>query len=134
MVAVWRNTEYVAAAVGRNTDAVRWLLDAEMPRPQLVHLVYLVDVKVAIRLCEPRKQLWLALAHGEVRVPRADRDNLHNALRTPVVWRVEEEHIHAALVERLHGVCAARELHVVRREPHMFKIIGSVAVLALRDR
>ena len=134
MIAVRRYAEDVAAAVCRDADAVRGLLHAEMPLAQLVHPVDAVDVEVAIRLGKLGEEFGLALLDGEVRVPRANRDDLHDVLRTTAVGRVEKEHVHVALVERPHRVGAARELHVFRREPHMLEVLGPVVVMPLRDR
>ena len=135
MNSVWRHPENVAAAVRCDAHAFRGLRQHEVLLAERVDLLDVVNVEVAIRLDERGKQLGLALLDGEVRVARANRDDLREPVGDAGAGRVQEERVDVSAEKRLHRARARRELHVAaRRQPRMLEVARTVVALALRHR
>ena len=131
---VRRHREQIAPLVRRNAHAVHRLRDAQQLFAPAVNLNHVVNVAVAIRLREAGHQIRPALLHREIDVARADRHDLHQILRSLAERRVEEQHVHLAVMERLHRPLACGVLDVLRRELRVLEIVRAVAVPPLRHR
>ena len=134
-LAVGRHFEEVSAAVCGNAHALLRLGNAEELLAQLVILVDVVDVAIAVSLGELLEQFPVVPADGEIDVARANGHNLDDSLRALAEWRVEEEGVDFAVMQRLHRSGARGELDVGRRQVRVLEVADAVVVayLPLRD-